>query len=110
MPLRVESRAFVEGVLRGIVIVALAVLLWQSREQTNSAGRPVSIRGAALSRSLSEWSTTPTISRIHVQLESSPSRTERAWLAALVGAGSKLTWSGDIASTMIDAQPVASPV
>ena len=44
-----------------------------------------------------------------MQLDSVPSRIDRAWLGALAGAGSAVTWSGDIVPVMIDAQPVASP-
>jgi hypothetical protein len=42
-------------------------------------------------------------------LDGVPSRSERAWLGALAGAGSKVTWSGDLPAVMIDAQPVVSP-
>jgi len=38
-----------------------------------------------------------------------PSRLERAWLGALSGAGSAVTWTGGLSAVMIDAQPVASP-
>lgn len=110
MPSRAESRVLFERVLRGMVIVALTVLLWQSlREQSDSARRTIGARGNALSGSLREWSTSPKLSNIHVQLDNVPSRIERAWLGALAAAGSGLTWRGDIASTMIDAQAVASP-
>jgi hypothetical protein len=34
---------------------------------------------------------------------------ERAWLGALAGAGSSVTWSAALAPVMIDAQPIASP-
>jgi len=44
-----------------------------------------------------------------VQLDSVPSKVEREWLGALAGAGSSVTWSGDVAPMMIEAQPVASP-
>ena len=110
MPSRAEARVLFERVLRGIVIVALAVLLWQSlRDRTDFAGRSVAARGGALSGSLSEWSIDPLISSIGLHLESIPPGIERAWLGALAAAGSRLTWSGDIAPTMIDAQPIASP-
>ena len=46
---------------------------------------------------------------IHLQLDGVPAPLERAWLGALAGAGSSVTWSGDLPPVMIDAQPVASP-
>jgi hypothetical protein len=102
-------RVRLEHVLRGIVIVVLAVLLWQSlHKQTDSRSDAVSARGVG--DQLPEWSAfSMAPSRIHVQLDSVPSPLERAWLGALTGAGSRVTWSGDLPSVMIDAQPVASP-
>jgi hypothetical protein len=103
-------RVRVEHVLRGIVIVVLAAMLWQSlHEQVDFGGRAVSARGVGRS-ALVEWSALAKApGRIHVQLDSVPSKIERAWLSALAGAGSSVTWSGDLAPVMIDAQPVASP-
>jgi hypothetical protein len=100
----------VEQVLRGIVIVILAVMFWESlHEQTDSGGRSVSARGIGRA-ALADWSLfSKAPSTIHVQLDSVPSKLERAWMGALAGAGSSLTWGGDLPAVMIDAQPVASP-
>ncbi|HVF39365.1 MAG TPA: hypothetical protein VM939_05645 [Gemmatimonadaceae bacterium] len=108
---RAESRVLLERVLRAVVIVALAVMLWQSlREQTDLAGHTVRARGAALGASLGEWGASPRVPEsIQVHLDNVPPPSERAWLGALVAAGSRLSWSGDVPATMIDAQPVASP-
>ena len=110
MPSRAEMRVRLEHLLRGIVVVVLAVMLWESlREQSDSGGRAVSARGIGRG-ALAEWSALARApDRIHLQLDSVPSRIERAWLGALAGAGSSATWSGDLAPVMIDAQPVASP-
>jgi hypothetical protein len=110
MPSRAEIRVRVEQVLRGIVIVALAALLWQSlHEQSNAGARTVSARGIRPS-ALADWSALAKAPvTIHLELDSLPSRIERAWLRALAGAGSAVMWSGDVAPVMIDAQPVASP-
>ena len=106
---RAEMRVRLEQALRGIVIVVLAVMLWQSLlQQTDSGGQTVSGRG--IGGALAKWSALPKApGRIHVQLDSAPSPIEQAWLGALAGAGSSVTWSGDLAPVMIDAQPVASP-
>jgi hypothetical protein len=110
MPSRAEIRVRVEQVLRGIVIVVLAVIFWQSlHERIDSGSRAMSARGIGRA-TLSNWTSFPKApGRIHLQLDSVPSKIERAWLGALAGAGSSLTWSGDIAALMIEAQPVASP-
>jgi hypothetical protein len=111
MPSRAEMRVRLERALRGTVIVALAVMLWQSlREQVDSGGQTVSARGIGRS-ALADWSSLPKApGRIHVQLDSVPTKVERAWLGALAGAGTRVTWSGDLAPLMIDAQPIASPI
>jgi len=102
-------RVRVEHALRGIVIAVLAVMLWQSlHQQLDSGGQAVRARGVG--DGLPEWSVFSKVpDRIHVQLNSVPSPLERAWLGALAGAGSSVTWSGDLPPVMIDAQPVASP-
>jgi hypothetical protein len=107
---RAEVRVRIEQVLRGIVIVALAAMLWQSlHERSDSGGRAVNARGIGRA-TLSNWSSfAKAPGGIHVQLDSVPSKIERAWLGALAGAGSSVTWSGDLPALMIDAQPVASP-
>jgi len=109
MPSRAEMRVRVEHALRGIVIAVLAVMLWQSlHQQLDSGGQAVRARGVG--DGLPEWSVFSKVpDRIHVQLNSVPSPLERAWLGALAGAGSSVTWSGDLPPVMIDAQPVASP-
>jgi hypothetical protein len=92
------------------VIVVLAIMLLQSlHEQTDSGGRTVNARGVR-GGALAQWSgIAKAPGRIHVQLDSVPSKIERAWLAALAGAGSIVTWSGDLVPLMLDAQPGATP-
>ncbi|MFL5486921.1 MAG: hypothetical protein ACJ8AJ_00410, partial [Gemmatimonadaceae bacterium] len=110
MPSRVELRIRAEQALRGVVIAALVVLLWQSlHEEASSVARSISAR--AVSRpSLEQWSKTPRpAAAIHVQLDSVPTPLERAWLRALAVAGSRVTWSGNLPPLMIEAQPVAAP-
>ena len=103
-------RVRVERLLRGIVIVALAAMLWQSLQaHRDSRGRDLGARGIGRS-ALAGWSALAKApATIHLHLDSVPSGIERAWLRALAGAGSKVTWSGDLTPVMLDAQPVASP-
>ena len=110
MPSRAELRVVIEHVLRGVVIVALAALLWRSLHKHPTAGSP-DVRANGIGGALPEWSALSRApGRIHVQLDIVPSPLERAWLHALAGAGSIVTWSGDLPPLMIGAQPVASPV
>jgi hypothetical protein len=103
-------RVRLERVLRGVVIAVLAMMLWQSLHEQSVFGRQ-SMSSRGVGGALVKWSAlakAPTA--IHVQLDSMPSRVERAWLGALAGAGSRVAWSGDLPAVMIDAQPIASPV
>ena len=111
MPSRAEMRVRLEQVLRGVVIAVLAIMLWQSlQDATDSGSNAVNARGADVGSSLAEWSALAKAPvRMHVHLDNAPSSLERAWLGALAGAGSSVTWSGELPPVMIDAEPVASP-
>ena len=107
---RVEMRILVERSLRGIVVAILALLLWKSLFYEESSAVQENVGGQPSIETLSTWSNTPSApGKIHVQLDTVPSQLERAWLRALAGAGSVVTWSGSLPPLMIDAQPVASP-
>lgn len=110
MPLRAEMRVRAEWALRGIVIAALAVMLWQTvRAPRAVSGASVSSRGIG-GNALMKWSAMATApGRIELKLDSTPSPVERAWLGALAGAGTRMTWSGDIDPLIIDARPIAAP-
>src|SRR4030095_7430751 len=109
MPSRAELRLRREQTLRGVAIAALAVMLWQSLQGGSDTGsNPVSARGAGVASAFAKWSALATApGRIHVQLDNAPAPVERAWLGALAGAGSSVTWSGDIPAVMIEAEPIA---
>jgi hypothetical protein len=103
-------RVRIEQFLRGVVIAVLAVMLWQSLRGTGGSGARV-IRGRGLGgNALPRWSALANPpGRIHVQLDSTPAPLERAWLGALVGAGTNVSWNGELAPVMIEARPIASP-
>jgi hypothetical protein len=108
MPSRAELRISVERVLRAVAIGALAILLWQSvRVGPSLADAGIVTRGlAGLQQFTLRASVPPTI---RFDLDSMPSRLQRDWLRALAGAGSRVTWGGNLPATMIAAQPIASP-
>jgi hypothetical protein len=91
------------------VLVALAVLLWQSL-RSNAPLSEQSVESHGLAGVLPQWSVmdkAPT--SIQVSLDRVPTRVEGDWLRALAHSGSKVLWSGDLPALMIAAQPVASP-
>jgi hypothetical protein len=104
-------RVRIEHLLRGIVIAVLALLVWQSLGRQTGSSRPtIRSRGVGLS-ALAKWTLSSSVPvGIRVQLDTVPVALERAWLGALAGAGSRVTWSGALPALMIDAQPVASPI
>jgi hypothetical protein len=110
MPSRAELRLRLEQALRATVLVALALMLWRSlRASTDSSGSDLEASGIRRG-ALASWSAlSKAPERIHVALDSVPTPLERAWLSALAGAGSAVTWSGDLPSLMLDAQPIAAP-
>jgi hypothetical protein len=93
-----------------MVIAALLAMLWQMlRAPRDSVGATISKRGLG-GNVLGKWSGMAIApERIHLLLDSAPTPVDRAWLAALAGAGSRVTWSGDVEPLMIDASPVAAP-
>src|SRR5438874_8782104 len=110
MPSRVEMRVLAERGLRGIIVAILALLLWNSLFHKTPSAVQETIVGRPSIEALSTWSNRSNApGKIHVQLDSVPSPIERAWLHALAGAGSTVTWSGNLPPLMIEAQPVASP-
>jgi hypothetical protein len=107
---RAEMRVLAERGLRRIVVVILAFLLWKSLFYKPSSTVQENVSGQPSIETLSTWSNRSNApEKIHVQLDSVPSLLERAWLRALAGAGSAVTWSGNLPPLMIEAQPVASP-
>jgi hypothetical protein len=107
---RVELRLVAERLLRGVVIAALAALLWQSLRASDDAGGSVIRSRGVVGTSLAGWSSAAKApDRIQLQLDNVPTRVERAWLAALMGAGSTISWSGELPATMIASHPVAAP-
>ena len=109
MPSRAEIRGTVEGVLRGVSFLILAWMLWLAIDR----GRPetvVASRSPNLTASLRDWTSAGIAPhRISVQLDSTPTPTERDWLAALRGSGSRVSWNGKLTPVAVSSQRVAAP-
>lgn len=106
---RAELRRVIETVLRAVSIAILAWMLWLSLDRGEQEVA-VSARTANLASALREWSVGGIApDRITVELDSIPLPRERAWLAALRGAGSRVEWNGDLVPIGIAVHQVASP-
>ena len=109
MPSRADIRILLEHVARSAVIVLLAVFLWQSMRQPGEAPER-NVESRALAGVLPEWSRLATAPhRIDVRLDSAPPPLDRDWLRGLAGAGSIVTWRGNLPPVMVSLQPLASP-
>jgi hypothetical protein len=109
MPSRAEVRSGIENVLRSVSLLILAWMLWISldRGRAETVGRA---KSANLDAALSDWSRSGVAhDRISVELDSTPRPAQRDWLRALRGAGSTVTWSGDLDPVAISSKSIASP-
>lgn len=96
--------------MRASALVALAVMLWQSLHPAGDAGGRSVRAGEVHGGALSEWSRSTTAPReIQLQPSAVPTAVERDWLRALAGAGSRVSWNGNLPSVMVSADPIASP-
>jgi hypothetical protein len=91
--------------------VALASLLWlivQSFRIGSSASRE---SGAdSLSTALARWSGPDAPRRVHVRMNDDVSPVARDWLAAIAGAGTRITWEqGNAVPVAAIAEPAADP-
>lgn len=109
MPSRAKVRGGFETALRAASIAILAWMLWLSLDRV-SPESVLSARSPNLALEVRDWSMRGIApDRIIAQLDSTPSPVERDWLGALLGAGSKVTWNGDLPVAAVGVQPIASP-
>lgn len=109
MPSRAETRSRIELGLRAVSLVLIAWMLWLSLDR-GLRSTSASSSSVGLKESLRVWSVAgEPPDQIRLTLASVPSPRERDWIAALAGAGSKISWTGDLPAVAVAAQPVASP-
>jgi hypothetical protein len=106
---RAEVRSLLENALRAASIVLLGLLVWLSLDRGRDEDLE-STRSATLDAALARWSASAVApARIAVRLDSTPSPRSRDWLSALRGAGSAVSWHGELPATAVSVQPVRSP-
>jgi hypothetical protein len=77
---------------------AVAMLAWmiaRSAAPRDTATVQERTDSHALSAALAQWTRAPEPTAVHVTAAFAPAAREREWLRALIGAGVKVTWSGD---------------
>jgi len=98
-----------EWALRALV---LALLVWSLALALSWGGKGAVERASTetLSEALVRWTTVAGPERVHVAFDHAPSLVERDWLAALVGAGTQVSWSGpSLLPTALSIEPRADP-
>ena len=102
-------RVALEWLLHALAAVALIWVLEQA-----AAGRPANVRERAntstLAGTLVRWSTVEAPSAVNADLDSAPPPVSRDWLAALPGAGTRVSWHArSLLAIALVASPVADP-
>ena len=102
-------RLWLERIARG---VALLLLLWLLVDVFRGRGEPlrVSVGERDLPAQLFRWSTVAEPAWVHLESEGSLAPFQRDWLAALSGAGTRVTWGGEGGVALaLAVEPVADP-
>src|SRR5687767_15247352 len=102
-------RLWLERIARGL---ALLLLLWRLVDVFRGQAEPIraSVLDRDLPAQLSRWSTTADPASVHLKSQGSIAPFQRDWLAALSGAGTRVTWEpqGGVPLALA-VEPVADP-
>ena len=105
---RVANRERLERVLRAVAILALAG--WVATVLRPSASTREGATESTLQQALMRWTRSDRVDSVHVQLDTVPDATNIAWLAALRGAGVRVSWAAsEIPSIALEAYPATEP-
>ena len=97
-----------ERVLRLVAVLALAG--WVATVLRPSGSRTELATESALQRALMRWTRSDRVDSVRVQLDTVPDATSIAWLAALRGAGVRVSWfARDIPAVALEIYPAAEP-
>lgn len=105
------GRRVAEGALRAVAVGALALAAWQRLAPVPAAARAAaSADERTLDASLARWTAVPAPAA-RVALDTLPDARTRAWLRALDGAGTRVTWRAARAPALaVAAEPAREPV
>ena len=109
MPSRAESRRALEWALRAVAVVGLGVALWRSFVRADETARAQATATSTLARDIPGVIAHPGIASLDVNVDASPSRTERDALVALRRAGIPVRWHGAPPALAMQARRVREP-
>lgn len=109
MPSRADVRRGGEWALRVVLLATLAFALWRTlrARATESISRVVAAH--ELGGALREATRTPSVGTLDVTVDALPPAAERAWLAALRGAGVRVQWQGTPPAIGLTAERAREP-
>jgi hypothetical protein len=103
MPSQPDLRRSFELAARALALALLAWMIVRSAAPRDSAEVHERTDSRALETALAAWTLAPEPTSVHVTAAVAPAAREREWLRALVGAGVRVSWSGDsIPATAIE--------
>ncbi len=96
-----------ERALRGAALALVALLAWALFAPAPTPGRLDADPGDL--RHLTRWTRQAPADTLHLALPVAPAPPRRAWLAALRGAGTVVTWSGAPPAVAVEVVPLGDP-
>jgi hypothetical protein len=109
MPSRAELRSGGEWLLRLALVALLAIALRRSMQRPARRAERRAATTATLGLALRDATRAPEVAAIDLAVDSVPSPAQRAWLAALRGAGVRIAWRGGPPPMAVAAARVREP-
>ena len=107
-----SGRQILEMALHVVAFALLAWTLWRILSPAPVTGARV-VAEADLPAALREWSTTDSVTSVHVRFTGAPTGVAREWLHAFPKTGTHVSWDrvtgGSLPATAADVEPVADP-
>ena len=107
MPLPAESRVWLERLCRAGALLLLIYVGYSELAPSAPASSPGIVEASVGDLPKLTRANPPT--RVHFELEETPTRAERAWQQSLQSLGTNVTWSGALSPIALSARPLASP-
>ena len=106
---RAERRAAGEWVLRTALLAGLALSLWRALHERGTSAEVRATSAAALALTLDDATRGARVGAIDLEIDGTPSIAQRAWLAALTGAGVPVRWHGAVPALALSTERAREP-
>ena len=106
---RADLRRAGEWVVRALLVALIAFALWRALHEAPPGAKARVVRSRDLPRLLDEATRDARVGAIELTVDSLPTPVQRAWLAALRGAGVSVRWRGALPALAASAERVREP-